>query len=78
MTGLGERVPARSLEVGLGSSRGSLAGLLTLCLLLFFDIPLLPDPFSGFDFLFLFLLAWAPSDMRFSEPLGVFSPEELK
>lgn len=80
MTGLGDLVPAGSCEGrrGEASSLGSLAGLLTLCLLFEYDIPLNFAPRSDLDFFFFFLLLWpSDSDFRFKVPLGVPSSEEL-
>jgi hypothetical protein len=78
MTGLGDLVPAGSCEGrrGEASSLGSLAGLLTLCLLFECDLPLNFAPRSDLDF--FFLLLWpSDSDFRFKVPLGVLSSEEL-
>jgi hypothetical protein len=72
MTGLGDLVPAMSVD-GLGgdaSSRGSRAGLLTLCLL--FD---LCTPLTGTCFLFFFLLSWFSPDFRFRLPLAALLSE---
>ena len=80
ITGLGDLVPAISFcgLTGLASSRGSLAGLLTLCLLFECD-PLTFPPFSDFCFLFLFLLC--PSSVpppRDDDPLGTSWSEEFE
>lgn len=81
MTGLGDRVIALSSidSSGEASSRGSLAGLLTLCLRFErgFD-PLTWEDFSAFDFLFFFLFnSPSTSDLRLRLPMACTWSEEL-
>ena len=70
MTGLGDRVPETSSagRTGDASSRGSLAGLLTLSLLL----ETVPFVFGPLDLLLRFLLASAPPMSGLLTPFGVF------
>lgn len=79
ITGVGDRVPTSSF-LGLGdeaSSRGSRAGLLTLCLLFECD-PLTLRLFSDFDFLLRFLDPCpSSSDLRLEDPLRTSSSEAL-
>ena len=75
MTGLGDLVPAMSVDDlgGDASSRGSRAGLLTLWLL--FD---LCPPLTVTLFLFFFLLSCVSPDFRFRLPLVVLLSEEFE
>jgi hypothetical protein len=75
MTGLGDLVPAMSVEElgGEASSRGSRAGLLTLWLL--FD---LCTPLTVTLFLFFFLFSWFSPDFRFRLPLAELMSEEFE
>jgi hypothetical protein len=75
MTGLGDLVPAMSVDDlgGDASSRGSRAGLLTLWLL--FD---LCTPLTGTRFLFFFLLSWFSPDFRFRLPLAALLSDEFE
>lgn len=73
MTGLGDLDPEASPSgrTGDASSLGSLAGLLTLNLLL----ETVPLVFGPLDLLLRFLLPSAPPTSDFLVPLGVFWPE---